>query len=49
MSGALIQLVANETFKERNELVGLELGVFVFASAVAVWLWFTHRTFQMRT
>jgi len=47
--GALIQLMASETFKEPNEVIGLELGVFVFASIVAVWLWFAHRTFQMRT
>ena len=44
MSGALIQLAASETFKEnRNELFGLELGIFIFASAVAIWLAFTPK------
>lgn len=44
MSGALIQLMASETFKEKgNGLFGLELGVFVIASAVALWLAFTPR------
>jgi hypothetical protein len=43
MSGALIQLMASETFEDkRNELLGLELGVFVFASAVALWLMFSR-------
>lgn len=37
--GALIQLMAGETFQEhQNELIGLEFGVFIFAAAVAVWL-----------
>ena len=50
MSGALIQLMASETFEDkRTELVGLELGVFVFASAVAVWLWFAHRNSHVRS
>jgi len=43
MSGALIQLMASETFKEPNEVIGLEIGVFVFASAVALWLAFIPR------
>lgn len=43
MSGALIQLMANETFKERNEIVGLEAGVFIFAAAVVLWLVFMPR------
>ena len=44
MSGALIQLMASETFEDKhNELVGLEIGVFVFASAVALWLAFIPR------
>jgi len=43
MSGALIQLMASETFKEQNnEVVGLEIGVFVFASAVVLWLVFAR-------
>jgi hypothetical protein len=48
MSGALIQLVANETFKEPNEVIGLEIGVLIFASAVAVWLW-AQRYFHVRS
>jgi hypothetical protein len=41
--GALIQLMASETFQEKsNELLGLELGIFIFASAVALWLAFTR-------
>lgn len=43
--GALIQLMAGETFTEkRNELLGIELGIFIFASAVALWLALTPKT-----
>jgi hypothetical protein len=48
MSGALIQLLSNETFKERNEVIGLEFGVLIFASAIVAWLWFAHRYFHTR-
>jgi len=41
--GALIQLMASETFKERNDIIGLEAGVFIFAAAVALWLAFIPR------
>jgi|LauGreDrversion4_2_1035121.scaffolds.fasta_scaffold138721_3 hypothetical protein len=43
MSGALIQLLSNETFQERNEVIGLELGIVVFSVAVLAWLIFIPR------
>lgn len=42
--GALIQLMANETFQEkRNELIGLDLGILIFSASILTWLLFLRR------
>lgn len=41
--GALIQLMASETFKERNELIGLDLGILIFSASTLTWLLFLRR------